>query len=147
MGLRIQLVHPPGESCPYRAFNSVKDFAVLHTNGIHRVRLDFCGCDLGKDIPPPIQLMRRRLWPSTVADPKTATSFEAFDDFTRQSLVGRLTGYDYYKAAVAATDGAGLKDLAVSSRCGGSSLGTNLVAGHASTVHDLRARVPPHPHV
>lgn len=79
---------------PLREIHHVKDFAILHTNGIHRLRLDFCGCDLGRDIPRPIQLMRRRLWPSTVGDPKTATSFEALDDFTRLSLVGKVTGYD-----------------------------------------------------
>ncbi|KZV65957.1 hypothetical protein PENSPDRAFT_563397, partial [Peniophora sp. CONT] len=112
LGIRIQLVHPPGEVCPTREWSHVKDFAILHTNGIHHLRVDFCSCALGKDIPRPIQLMRRRLWPATVVDPQTATSFEALDDFTRLSLLGRLSAYDYHKAAQAATDGAALKGLA-----------------------------------
>ncbi|VDC05642.1 unnamed protein product [Peniophora sp. CBMAI 1063] len=52
--------------------------------------------------------MRLRLWPATCVNPHTATSHEALDTFTRISLIGRLNVYDYYKALVAASDGARL---------------------------------------
>ncbi|KAF9065246.1 hypothetical protein BDP27DRAFT_1197275, partial [Rhodocollybia butyracea] len=43
LGLRIQLGHKAGSACllPQPAHT---DFAVLHTNGIHEINLDFCGC-------------------------------------------------------------------------------------------------------
>ncbi|KAI5894719.1 uncharacterized protein SCHCODRAFT_02598112 [Schizophyllum commune H4-8] len=48
LGLRIQLGHPPRSRCTFpRPAN--KDFVVIHTNGIHRVAVDFCGCDSSFD--------------------------------------------------------------------------------------------------
>ncbi|KAF8833926.1 hypothetical protein BDN67DRAFT_915996 [Paxillus ammoniavirescens] len=46
-GLRIQLGHHIGDKC-CRPRPAVKDeFIVLHSNGVHVVSVDFCGCDVG----------------------------------------------------------------------------------------------------
>ncbi|VDC02624.1 unnamed protein product [Peniophora sp. CBMAI 1063] len=112
LGVRIQLMHPPGESCSFRAVHQIKDFTIIHTNGIHQVPVDFCGCDKGADIPYHIQLLRSRLWPATCVNPQTATTHEALDQFTRISLLGRLNVYDYYRSLRTATDGARLCEIA-----------------------------------
>ncbi|VDB87214.1 unnamed protein product [Peniophora sp. CBMAI 1063] len=111
LGLRIQLLHPPGQACRGRELAHVDHFTILHTTGVFRIRVDFCACEEGQDIPRVVQLLRRGLWPSTVENPQSATSFEALDDFTRLSNLGRLTGYDYHRAAAAKTDGVDLKDV------------------------------------
>ncbi|VDC00600.1 unnamed protein product [Peniophora sp. CBMAI 1063] len=110
--MRIQLMHPPGECCSFRAVHQVENFTVIHTNGVHQIPVDFCGCERGAKVPYHIQLMRLRLWPATCVDPETATTLEALDQFTRISLIGRLNVYDYYRALEAATDGAGLRGIA-----------------------------------
>ncbi|VDB88002.1 unnamed protein product [Peniophora sp. CBMAI 1063] len=112
VGIRIQLLHPPGEVCKFRSLHSVEKFTIIHTNGIHKIPVDFCKCEIGKDIPYHIQLMRWRLWPATCEDPHTATTFEALDCFTRLSAFGRLNVYDFYRALEASTNGAMLQRVA-----------------------------------
>lgn len=106
-------MHPTGETCSFRAAHQIEDFTIIHTNGIHRIPVDFCGCEKGVAVPWHIQLMRLRLWPATCVNPQTATTHEALDQFTRLSLLGRLNVYDYYRALESATDGAGLGVIAV----------------------------------
>lgn len=113
MGMRIQLMHPPGEVCKFRASHQVENFKIIHTNGVHELPLDFCLCDKGEKVPPNIQLMRSRYWPATCEKPRSATTYEACDQFTRLSLLGRLNIYDYSRALEAATDGAMLRGIAV----------------------------------
>ncbi|VDC04364.1 unnamed protein product [Peniophora sp. CBMAI 1063] len=112
VGIRLQLLHRPGEVCKFRSLHTVENCTVIHTNGIHKIPVDFCKCELGRDIPNHIQLMRWRLWPATCENPRTATTFEALDLFTRLSVLGRLNIYDFHRALEAATDGAMLKGIA-----------------------------------
>lgn len=111
LGIEVQLVHPAGERCNVR--ETVENFTVMHTTGLHRVRMHFCRCSQGVLLDRYTQLIRARLWPATVAEPETASTFEALDDFNRLSLLGRLTSYDYYKAMVASTDAFGLLKIPV----------------------------------
>lgn len=113
LGMRIQLLHRPGEVCNFRALHSIEKFTVIHVNGIHNIPIDFCNCELGHGVPYHIQLLRWRLWPATCTNPQTATTFEALDLFTRLSVLGRLNVYDFYRALEAATDGAMLRAVAV----------------------------------
>lgn len=113
LGISIQLMHRPGEECPFRSVHNVEDFTIIHTNGIHRMKVYYCQCAIGREVPPPIQLMRRRLWPATCENPQTATTFEALDFYTRVSARSRLNIYDFHQALVAATDGAMLRGIAV----------------------------------
>ncbi|KAI0038809.1 hypothetical protein FA95DRAFT_1505012 [Auriscalpium vulgare] len=107
LGLRIQLCHAPGMRCgslsPAR-----DDFVVLHTNGIHKVKVDYCGCGLSTSLERRQQFMRSGLWPATVVDPQTAATFSCLDTFQQLSLQGKLSGYDFYKSLEILTDGSGL---------------------------------------
>lgn len=113
IGIRIQLLHRPGDVCKFRSLHSVENFTIIHTNGIHNIPVDFCKCEIGRNVPHHIQLMRWRLWPATCENPQTATTFEALDLFTRLSALGRLNVYDFYRALEAATDGAMLRGVSV----------------------------------
>lgn len=74
LGLRIQLLHRPGEVCTFRALHSIKNFEITHTNGVHGITVDFCNCDLGRNVPPLTQLMRWGLLSVACEHPQT---FEA----------------------------------------------------------------------
>ncbi|KAJ6448382.1 hypothetical protein C8R45DRAFT_850359, partial [Mycena sanguinolenta] len=43
LGLRVQLGHCWGEPCP-QPRPGHKNFRIIHTNGIHDVSINFCGC-------------------------------------------------------------------------------------------------------
>lgn len=111
VGVEVQLMHDAGDRCPLRA--TVNDFSVIDTNGTHVVRLHYCECSRGVHVDRYNQLMRAKLWPATPDNPKMATTFEALDQFSRLTLLGRLTAYDYHKALVAATDAMGILGLPV----------------------------------
>ncbi|KAJ6512448.1 hypothetical protein C8R45DRAFT_752329, partial [Mycena sanguinolenta] len=52
LGLRVQLGHCPHELCS--APEAVRTgFVALHTNGIHQVVVDFCGCERSEEAGPP----------------------------------------------------------------------------------------------
>lgn len=105
-------MHDVGERCPLRV--TVEDFSVIDTNGTHTVRLHFCECSLGARVDRYHQLLRSKLWPATPEKPVMATTFEALDQFSRLTLLGRLSAYDYHKALLAATDAMGILGLPVS---------------------------------
>ena len=128
----------------------------MHTNGMHRMTVKYCQCRIGEHLDEYTQLLRARLWPATIDEPETATTFEAMDDFNRLSMLGRLSAYDYYKAMKAATDAVGLLNISVSSltchsaplsyvasRCSNSSLGprTNFDTFSCSSARAGRTRV------
>lgn len=112
IGIELQLVHNAGEACfmPHAR----KNFSIVHTNGIHRMSVNFCRCRRGVHLDDYTQLLRARLWPATIDDPETATTYEAMNGFNRLSMLGRLSGFDYYKAMQACTDAVGLLNIAVS---------------------------------
>ena len=104
LGLRIQLGHLDGVcSLPHPAFND--DFVVIHTNGIHEVAIDYCGCQ--QSIPKTVQLLRARLFPSTVIDPKTAATFQVLDTFQMLSFTSKVSAYEFYQALARRMDNTG----------------------------------------
>ncbi|KAF8158045.1 hypothetical protein B0H34DRAFT_707299 [Crassisporium funariophilum] len=50
---QIEVGHPFDNSCPIP--HSVNDFVVVHTNGVHKVAVDFCSCQQAK--PHILQLL------------------------------------------------------------------------------------------
>ena len=72
LGLTIQLNHA-SMYCenPIPCHSALR---ILHTNGIHKVAINYCGCSCA--IPQHIQLMRHRIYPSTQVVVKTCASFE-----------------------------------------------------------------------
>ncbi|KAF8222793.1 hypothetical protein L208DRAFT_1320518 [Tricholoma matsutake] len=69
LGLRIQLQHV-SMHCS-NPIASHEKFQVLHTNGIHDVAVNFCGCE--RALPHHIQVLHCKLYPSSQAIVKTCT--------------------------------------------------------------------------
>ncbi|TFY58980.1 hypothetical protein EVJ58_g6064 [Rhodofomes roseus] len=102
LGLRIQLGHPPGERCPNpkAAFND--DFVILDTTGIHRVALDFCDCTQKQQLP--VQLMRARLFPATVTNPKTAATYRLMEHFHLLRTQSKISAHEFYQCLARQTE-------------------------------------------
>ncbi|KAG1735898.1 uncharacterized protein EDB91DRAFT_1238142 [Suillus paluster] len=91
LGLRVQLGHLIGEDCllPRQAFND--DFTIIHTNGIHKVGLDYCGCDTA-------QTHTTQLLPT----------FRILEQYHLLSFESKACGYGFYHAIARLTDNTGL---------------------------------------
>ncbi|KAF8429324.1 hypothetical protein L210DRAFT_3418879 [Boletus edulis BED1] len=105
LGLRIQLGHPRGVKC-YWPISAVKDdFVVIHTNGVHSVGLDFCGCELAEQTSQ--QLLRVRWFPASSDKPRTAASFAVLKQFHLLSFESKVSTYEYYNALMRMSDQVG----------------------------------------
>ena len=113
MGLRVQLGH----------INSVcvapqpghKDFIVIHTNGLHNVAVDFCGCEK-RTTSNHQQLIRSEWFPATVHHPQTCATFRLLELFHVVTLTGKLSAHEIYKSLEYLTDNTELDVPKVSSK-------------------------------
>jgi hypothetical protein len=113
MGLRVQLGHRVGETCDAPQAGH-KDFAVIHTNSIHPVALDYCGCRDEHIVGSRRQQLLRRSWyPATHKEPKTCSTIVGLDTFHIMTLQGKVTAYDYYSGLEKLTDNTGLVKVRV----------------------------------
>ena len=112
MGLRMQLGHRRGEVCVSPAQCPNDDFTVIHSNGLHEVGLDFCGCGKENQLHT-VQLLRLRLFPATIVNPKTAITMEALDLFSILSYESKVSGFQFYYSLSRLTDNTGLNELKV----------------------------------
>ncbi|KAG6807687.1 hypothetical protein H0H92_006699, partial [Tricholoma furcatifolium] len=108
LGLRFQLGHRPGEPCPNPHPCHNDDFVLLDTSGIHSIGLDFCGCGASTQSHV-AQLLRSRLFPATVINPKTAATFSVLKSFELLSYESKVSAFQYYTALSRLTDNTGLK--------------------------------------
>ncbi|KAK0440232.1 hypothetical protein EV421DRAFT_1712676 [Armillaria borealis] len=92
--LRMQLGHELGSTCPCSSPAS-KDFAVLHSNGIHNVSVDFCACSLATERRQ--QLLRASWWPAMPTDPQTAMTFPLLHLFHTLNCQGKMPAFDMWK--------------------------------------------------
>jgi hypothetical protein len=80
---------------------------VLHTNGIHTVKIKLCACygsrSLGK-----FQFLQCSWMPATTEDPQTAFMFDVLDSYLLLSLQGKVSREDYYLSFFRHTDNTGL---------------------------------------
>lgn len=106
LGLRVQLGHPIGEACilPERAFNN--KFTLIHSNGIHKIGLDYCGCNTAQMHTK--QLLRVAWFPATISDPRTAATFQVLEQYHLLSFESKASGYEFYHAIARLTDNTGL---------------------------------------
>ena len=111
LGLRVQLGHPPGHYCPTKQPGH-KDFAVIDTNGIHSVAVDFCRC---VHVEHRSQLLRIGWWPATPLEPQTCATMAVLRHFHLLNLQGNITGYSFYRALEYQTDNTGLDPPSVNS--------------------------------
>ena len=111
LGLRIQLGHPQGDKC-YRPIPAVKDdFVVIHSNGVHSIGVDFCGCELAE--LPSRQLLRKRWFPASSDKPRTAVSFAVLKLFHLLSFELKVSAYEFYNTLMRLSDNTGLGDTKV----------------------------------
>jgi len=75
---------------------------VLHTNGLHYVAVDFCGCN--NRISNRQQLLQSEWFPATVHQPQTCATFHLLETFHVITLAGKLSTHKYYKAMEYLTD-------------------------------------------
>jgi hypothetical protein len=108
LGLRIQFGHPPCERC-LNSTPRYADFVVLHDNGIHNVKVDFCGCNEGDREEEYIQLLHAGWFPSTEDRPQTAATLLVLDQFHLHTLQAKTTAYDFYAVLERLTDNTGVK--------------------------------------
>ncbi|KAK7007802.1 hypothetical protein R3P38DRAFT_3324954 [Favolaschia claudopus] len=104
LNLRIQLGHWHGKSrrCPLPEKAPGDDFVIIHTNGIHNVCLDYCGC--GEGGPLPVQLLRAQLWPATTTNPRTAASFAVLRHFHLLGFESKCATLEFYQSLARASD-------------------------------------------
>jgi hypothetical protein len=111
LGLTIYLGHQ-GERCSF--IGRVLDrFTVVHTNGIHTVKIQLCACH-GDRSCAKFQLIRCSWLPATTEDPHTAFTFDVLDSYISLSLQGKVTREDYYLSISRHTDNTGLNPPKVS---------------------------------
>ncbi|KAJ7684861.1 hypothetical protein DFH06DRAFT_970627, partial [Mycena polygramma] len=109
LGMRVQLGHTDFSHCATPEA-SKEGFVTLHTNGIHEVELDFCGCELAnKSGPPEVQLLRAGWFPATHERPHTAATFAVLDQFHQETLQAKVTMYDFYGVLEKLTSNVGVK--------------------------------------
>ena len=112
LGLRVQLNHPPYTYCSRPVPAHVK-MAVVHSNGIHTVSIDYCGC-LTHAVSKRQQLLRYRLYPATLRKPKTCVTFTALETLHIQNVQSKCGIYDIYTSLERVTDNTGLAEVRVS---------------------------------
>lgn len=112
LGLRIQLGHPPGESCHLPKSAKSDCFLIIDTHGIHEVGLDFCNCERATDILS--QLLRYQLYPATVHNPVTAATFRVLQRFQMLAFESKCSALEFYRSLARETDNTGFLYVRVS---------------------------------
>ena len=99
-----------GNHCPNRDKSTlVKNMVIVHTNGFHKIMVEFCACD-GR-VTPAYQLVDAQLFPTTLEDPETAFTFELLKTFQKLSLHSKINAYVYHCSLQEMTDGAFVHDV------------------------------------
>ncbi len=95
VGLVVQLGHRTGDSCLNPA--DERSIVVIDVDGVHEVRVQFCGCHLASPLFK--QLLRARWFPVTVELPRTAITFRVLQHFQMLSFMSKVSAYKYYQGA------------------------------------------------
>ena len=109
LGLRIQLGHPPGDTCYNRKPASSNNFIVIDANGVHMISLDFCGCESAQTNYK--QLLWCWWFPATTTDPRMAATFSVLKSFHLLSLESKAFVYEYYSSLARLMDNTGFKEV------------------------------------
>jgi len=72
------------------------NFVIIHTNGIHKVSIWYCGCS--RAVPQHIQLLQPNLYPASQLSIRTCTSFQLLKLLHIFSLTMKASTYDFYCA-------------------------------------------------
>ncbi|KAJ3487078.1 hypothetical protein NLJ89_g11748 [Agrocybe chaxingu] len=107
LGFRKQLGHSSGQRClnPVRCPDD--DFWIVHIRGIQKIGIDFCGCGRNNQNHT-IQLLRSRLYPATVTQPKTAATFAVLELYEILSYESKASAFEFYQTLARLTDNTGI---------------------------------------
>ena len=95
-----------GAACPLSS--PPYDLVVIDTNGWHKLRVRFCGCEADNSRPEHYcQLLRMRWYPASFNRPRTAFSFDLLETYHKVTLQGKLNLYDFYLATMQKSDNQG----------------------------------------
>ena len=104
IGLKVQLNHA-SHVCD-KPTSCHSSFLVLHTNGIHEVAVQYCGCS--RAIPPHIQLLRRGFYPGSQKNVRTCATFSLLDLLHKLALTTQSSTYDFYRGLEKLTNSTGI---------------------------------------
>ncbi|KAG2142009.1 hypothetical protein BD769DRAFT_1349021, partial [Suillus cothurnatus] len=96
LSLHIQPGHNPGEK------SSGNDFVVIDIHGIHKISLDFCGCETAQIHYK--QLIRAQWFPATATNPQTAATFALMEFFHLLTFESKVSAYKFYHSITRRTD-------------------------------------------
>jgi hypothetical protein len=91
----MQLGHDGG-ACPIPE-SKTSSLIVVDMSGIRRLKLRYCACGTTNRFR---QLLRARMYPSTIRQPRSAWSFSFLDTYIRFSVQGKLSLYDFYMSVI-----------------------------------------------
>ncbi|EJD32790.1 hypothetical protein AURDEDRAFT_77448 [Auricularia subglabra TFB-10046 SS5] len=101
LGFELCLGHG-GRRCPTAPPQQLAPLVIVHTNGVHRVRVCYCEC--ARLPTKPIQLLRASLYPATWTLPSTAFTLQVLKHYHLDSLQSRKPAYDYWAILRGLTD-------------------------------------------
>ncbi|KAJ7479904.1 hypothetical protein FB451DRAFT_1395461 [Mycena latifolia] len=109
LGLRVQLRHAPCRRRPAPEAGH-SEFVVLHSNGIHEVKVNFCRYERAIQAgSPEIQLLRAGWFLATDDRPRTCATLDVLNQFHQVTLQAKMNMYDYYGVLEKLTDNTGIK--------------------------------------
>lgn len=105
LGFTLNLGHN-GDVCPLSTGNDKHSdqITVVDSAGIFVHSVRWCRCDGDED--KHLQLLRHRLFPSTISRPQTAFSFNVLDEFLIDSLECKTSASSFYSKLRRLTDNA-----------------------------------------
>ncbi|KAK7029968.1 CxC2 domain-containing protein [Favolaschia claudopus] len=107
LGLKVYLsteLHHDG-ICPHFRLAPNKNFVVIDTNGLHDLELYYCDCGKGSSFP--VQLLRRKWFPSTGNRPGTAATFNVLRNYHLMSLESKCSMGEFYNTLSRLTNNSG----------------------------------------
>ncbi|KAI6168037.1 hypothetical protein EDD17DRAFT_1773109 [Pisolithus thermaeus] len=82
------------------------DFMIIHGNGVHSVKLDFCGCESAE--APFQQLLRIHWFLASSKKPHTAAMFNVLEQFHLLSFESKVSAFEFYQSLSHISDNTGL---------------------------------------
>lgn len=101
LGLHVQLGHDGGMCDSPTEPSSLLAF---HPEGVTTLSVMYCGCRTTAAESKPVQLLRSRLYPSSLKKVKTVFTFDVLDYFQELNLQAKTTAYDYYNTLLGKAD-------------------------------------------
>lgn len=111
LGLTYQLGHGGGDCLTP---SKTHEMTIIHTNGIHSLRVTYCGCSVSDHETNIRQLMRNAWYPATTIEPHSCATYRALETFRLLNVVGNVNVRDYVSSLEEMTTATGTEWLAVS---------------------------------